>query len=141
MTDVISRAAPERELRAYLAVPTTSEWGRTGLATAGFLGFAPDLCSGRGIRCVLAALGASRSGRDEAYEDIEAARRWLGAPEDGNRQDRHHRVLLGGGFALLSAPRYAFAAASGQPRRGARRPGAASDRRGPDCRRLRGPRP
>ncbi|MGA2013986.1 MAG: dienelactone hydrolase family protein, partial [Solirubrobacteraceae bacterium] len=43
------------------------------LATEGYLAFAPDLYSGRGIRCVVATIQASRSGAGEAYEAIEGA--------------------------------------------------------------------
>lgn len=79
MPDVIYEAAPERDLRAYLAPPRgEGPWpgvvvvmdalglsddirlAADRLATAGFLAFAPDLYSGRGIRCVLATLSASR---------------------------------------------------------------------------------
>ena len=82
------------------------------LATAGYLAFAPDLYSGRGLKCVLATVKASRSGAGEAYEDIEAARRWLHDREDCTGQVGIIGFCMGGGFALLSAPRYDFQAAS-----------------------------
>jgi carboxymethylenebutenolidase len=82
------------------------------LAAAGYLAFAPDLYSGRGLRCVLATLQASRSGRGEAYDDIEAARRWLVQRDDCTGRVGIIGFCMGGGFALLSAPRYEFAAAS-----------------------------
>ena len=82
------------------------------LAAAGYLAFAPDLYSGRGIRCVLATLQASRSGRGAAYDDIEAARRWLSEREDCTGRIGIIGFCMGGGFALLSAPRYEFAASS-----------------------------
>lgn len=131
MADVMYEAGPERELRAYLAVPRgEGPWpgvvvvmdalglsddirlAADRLATAGFLAFAPDLYSGRGIRCVIATLSASRSGHGEAYEDIEAARRWLSAREDCAGKIGIIGFCMGGGFALLSAPRLAFSAAS-----------------------------
>jgi carboxymethylenebutenolidase len=131
MTDVIYEAAPERKLGGYLAVPRgEGPWpgvvvvmdalglgddirlAADRLATAGFLAFAPDLYSGRGIRCVVATLSASRSGRGEAYEDIEAARRWLSERNDCTGKIGIIGFCMGGGFALLSAPRYPFAAAS-----------------------------
>jgi carboxymethylenebutenolidase len=131
MSDVIYEAAPERELRAYLATPRgEGPWpgvvvvmdalglsddirlAADRLATAGFLAFAPDLYSGRGIRCVVATLSASRSGRGETYEDIEGARRWLRAREDCTGKVGIIGFCMGGGFALLSAPLYAFSAAS-----------------------------
>jgi carboxymethylenebutenolidase len=82
------------------------------LATAGYLAFAPDLYSGRGIKCVIATLKASRSGGGEAYEDIEAARHWLSERADCTGQIGIIGFCMGGGFALLCAPRYDFAASS-----------------------------
>jgi len=82
------------------------------LAAAGYLAFAPNLYSGRGLRCVMATLQASRSGSGPAYEDIEAARRWLVAREDCTGRVGVIGFCMGGGFALLCAPRYDFAAAS-----------------------------
>jgi carboxymethylenebutenolidase len=82
------------------------------LAAAGYLAFAPDLYSGRGIRCVIATVQASRTGKGPAYEDIESARRWLGARDDCTGKIGVIGFCMGGGFALLSAPRYPFAASS-----------------------------
>jgi carboxymethylenebutenolidase len=82
------------------------------LAAGGYLAFAPDLYSGRGLRCVVATLQASRSGRGQAYEDIEAARKWLVEHEDCTGQVGIIGFCMGGAFALLSAPQYDFAAAS-----------------------------
>jgi carboxymethylenebutenolidase len=123
--------ASSGELKAYLARPRdTGPWPGVvviqdalglsddireqadRLAAAGYLAFAPDLYSGRGLRCVLATLKASRSGEGSAYEDIEAARRNLTGREDCTGQVGVIGFCMGGGFALLSAPRYDFAAAS-----------------------------
>ncbi|HME02843.1 MAG TPA: dienelactone hydrolase family protein [Solirubrobacteraceae bacterium] len=82
------------------------------LAAAGYLAFAPDLYSGRGIRCVVATMRASRSGSGPAYEDIEAARGLLTAREDCTGRIGIIGFCMGGGFALLCAPRGGFAAAS-----------------------------
>jgi carboxymethylenebutenolidase len=82
------------------------------LALAGYLALAPDLYSGRGWRCVLATLRASSSGRGTAYDEIGAARRWLGDRDDCTGRVGIIGFCMGGGFALLSAPRYDFAAAS-----------------------------
>ena len=81
------------------------------LAAAGYLAFAPDLYSGRGIRCVVATLSASRSGRGPAYEDIDAARNHLIGRADCTGKIGIIGFCMGGGFALLSAPR-GFDAAS-----------------------------
>jgi carboxymethylenebutenolidase len=131
MPEVTYEAAPERDMRAYLARPRgDGPWpgvvvvmdalglsddirlAADRLATAGFLAFAPDLYSGRGIRCVVATLSASRSGRGEAYADIDAARAWLANHEDCTGKIGIIGFCMGGGFALLSAPRYAFSVAS-----------------------------
>jgi carboxymethylenebutenolidase len=82
------------------------------LAAGGYLAFAPSLYSGRGPRCVVATLQQSRSGHGPAYEDIEAARRWLVEREDCTGRIGIIGFCMGGGFALLSAPQYDFAAAS-----------------------------
>jgi carboxymethylenebutenolidase len=82
------------------------------LAAAGYLALAPDLYSGRGLRCVLATMAASRSGKGAAYEDIEAARRWLAEREDCTGRIGVIGFCMGGGFALLSAVRSEFSAAS-----------------------------
>ena len=82
------------------------------LAAAGYLAFAPDLYSGRGIRCVAATLRASRSGSGPAYQDIEAARSFLAARDDCTGRIGIIGFCMGGGFALLCAPRGEFAVAS-----------------------------
>ena len=82
------------------------------LAAGGYLAFAPDLYSGRGLRCVVATLRASRSGEGEAYDDIEAARRFLVGREDCTGSVGIIGFCMGGGFALLSAPKLDFAVSS-----------------------------
>jgi carboxymethylenebutenolidase len=81
-------------------------------AAAGYIAFAPDLYSGRGLRCVIATLQASRSGRGAAYDDIEAARSWLAGRDDCTGSIGIIGFCMGGGFALLCAPRMGLAAAS-----------------------------
>lgn len=131
MPEATYPAASADQLRAYLAVPRDSgPWPGVvviqdslglsddireqadRLAAAGYLAFAPDLYSGRGPRCVVATVAASRSGKGAAYEDIEAARRWLVQRADCTGRIGIIGFCMGGGFALLSAPRYEFAAAS-----------------------------
>jgi carboxymethylenebutenolidase len=131
MPDTTYPAASAAELRGYLALPRGSgPWPGVvviqdslglsddiraqadRLATAGYVAFAPDLYSGRGIRCVVATMAASRSGNGSAYGDIDAARQWLTARDDCTGRVGIIGFCMGGGFALLSAPRYEFAAAS-----------------------------
>jgi len=131
MPDLTYYPAAPRELGAYLALPRgAGPWPGVvvimdavglsddirqqadRLAAAGYVAFAPDLYSGRGIKCVIATLKASRSGSGEAFEDIEAARQWLSAREDCTGHVGVIGFCMGGGFALLSAPRYDFGAAS-----------------------------
>jgi carboxymethylenebutenolidase len=131
MPDTTYSPAEDRELRAYLAEPRgEGPWPGVvvimdalglsddirlqadRLAAAGYLAFAPDLYSGRGIRCVVATLQASRSGSGEAYANIEAARHWLAERDDCTGRIGIIGFCMGGGFALLSAPRYDLAAAS-----------------------------
>jgi carboxymethylenebutenolidase len=81
------------------------------LAGAGYVAFAPDLYSGRGIRCVVATLSASRSGSGPVYEEIEAARKLLAERKDCSGRIGIIGFCMGGGFALLCAPR-GFQAAS-----------------------------
>ncbi len=121
---------PSGELGGYLATPS-GEGPHAGLvviqdalglsddiraqtdrlAAAGYLAFAPDLYSGRGIRCVVATLSASRSGNGPAYEEIEAARKLLATRADCTGRIGIIGFCMGGGFALLCAPR-GFQAAS-----------------------------
>ena len=127
----ITYSAASRELKAYLAEPhSVGPWPGVvvimdalglsddirqqadRLAAAGYLAFAPDLYSGRGLRCVLATLKASRSGEGEAYADIEAARAWVAVHAECTGRVGIIGFCMGGGFALLSAPQSDFAAAS-----------------------------
>jgi carboxymethylenebutenolidase len=131
MPDTTYHPTASRELKGYLAKPIgDGPWPGVvvimdavglsddiklqadRLAAAGYLAFAPDLYSGRGIRCVVATIASSRSGSGEAYENIEAARHWLHAHEDCTGRIATIGFCMGGGFALLSAPRYDFQAAA-----------------------------
>jgi carboxymethylenebutenolidase len=131
MPDTTYRPAADRELKGYLAKPIgDGPWPGAvvimdalglsddiklqadRLAAAGYLAFAPDLYSGRGPRCVVATILSSRSGSGEAYENIEAARQWLHAREDCTGKIAVIGFCMGGGFALLCAPRYDFQAAA-----------------------------
>jgi carboxymethylenebutenolidase len=123
--------APGRELKGYVARPRGSgpfpgvvvimdalglsddiRVQADRLAAAGYLAFAPDLYSGRGLKCVIATIKASRTGTGEAYTDIEAARGWLRDREDCTGKIGIIGFCMGGGFALLSAPQFDFQVAS-----------------------------
>ena len=83
------------------------------LAAAGYLAFAPDLYSGRGIRCVVATLQASRSGQGRGLRGHRG-----GAPLAGARARTAPAASGSSGSAWAAAlpccprPRYDFAAAS-----------------------------
>lgn len=131
MPDITYPASSAPELQAYLALPRgDGPWPGVvviqdalglsddikeqadRLAAAGYLAFAPDLYSGRGVRCVLATLQASRTGKGAAYGDIEAARTWLEQREDCTGRIGIIGFCMGGGFALLCAPSGGYAASS-----------------------------
>jgi carboxymethylenebutenolidase len=82
------------------------------LAAAGYLAFAPDLYSKRGLKCVMATIKASRAGTGEAYADIEAARQWLADRADCTGRIGIIGFCMGGGFALLSAAQFDFQVSS-----------------------------
>lgn len=82
------------------------------MATAGYLVLMPDLFSAGGPRRCLAATFRALSNRQgRAFEDIEAARRWLLARADTTGAVGVLGFCMGGGFALVAASR-GFDAAS-----------------------------
>jgi carboxymethylenebutenolidase len=131
VSDLLDYPVPAGTLKAYLATPTTAgPWPGVvvvqdalglsddikhqadRLAAAGYLAIAPDLYSAGGRLCVLRTLSASRSGEGRAYDDLEAARRWLVARDDCTGRVGIIGFCMGGGFAVLCAPRFDFAAAA-----------------------------
>jgi carboxymethylenebutenolidase len=115
--------------RGYLAVPTGSPgpWPAVvviheafGLnedirhkanefASRGYLALAPDLFAGRSwIRCIRSAISQLRSGQGPAFAVLDGAREFLAERPDCTGKAGVIGFCLGGGFALLCAPRPGF---------------------------------
>ena len=84
------------------------------LAAAGYVSVAPRLYSahGGGPRCVAAVMRSMSSLEGSVFADIDAARGWLADRDDCTGRVGVIGFCQGGGFALLSAARYDFAAAA-----------------------------
>ncbi len=131
----ISYQVADRTTRGYLAIPPAGSapapWPGVvviheafGLnddirqkadqfAARGYLALAPDLYDGKSwLRCVLGAIRQVRSKSGPAFDVLEAARRYLAARDDCTGRTGVIGFCLGGGFALLCAPRDGFAVAS-----------------------------
>src|SRR6201996_4958337 len=83
------------------------------LASQGYLAFAPDLYGGKSwVRCIRGAVQQLRAESGPAFTAIEAARAWLASRPDCSGTTGVIGFCMGGGFALLCAPRDGFAAVS-----------------------------
>ncbi len=129
----ISYPARDRSVPGYLAVPAGSAGPWPGVvviheafglndeirnkagefAAHGYLALAPDLFERKAwIRCVRAATRQLKAGSGPAFDLLDAARRFLAARDDCTGKTGVIGFCIGGGFALLCAPRDGFAAAS-----------------------------
>jgi carboxymethylenebutenolidase len=93
----------------------TDDMKRTAdeIAGHGYLALAPDLFGGKSwIRCVLSAFRQMRAGSGPAFAVLDAARSALAGRDDCNGKVGVIGFCMGGGFALLCAPRSGFGVAS-----------------------------
>jgi carboxymethylenebutenolidase len=83
------------------------------LAARGYLALAPDLYGGRSwLRCVKGAFGQLHRGAGPAFDVLDAARGFLATRVDCTGKTGVIGFCMGGGFALLCAPRAGFGAAA-----------------------------
>jgi carboxymethylenebutenolidase len=83
------------------------------LSAHGYLALAPDLFDGKSwVRCIRSAIRQVHAGSGPAFAALDAARSYLAGRDDCTGKTGVIGFCLGGGFALLCAPRDGFDAAS-----------------------------
>ena len=83
------------------------------LAALGYLALAPDLYAGQSwVRCIRGAIRQLHAGSGPAFDALDESRRWLAARDDCTGKTGVIGFCMGGGFALLCAPRGEFSVAS-----------------------------
>jgi carboxymethylenebutenolidase len=82
-------------------------------AERGYLALAPNLYAhGRAPMCLMSTYRGAATGRGPAFERIESARQTLLARPDCTGKIGVIGFCMGGGYAVMCAPRFDFAAAS-----------------------------
>jgi carboxymethylenebutenolidase len=83
------------------------------LAALGYLALAPDLNDGKPwLRCIRGMIRQLHAGSGPAFDALDACRGWLAERADCTGRTGVIGFCLGGGFALLCAPRGEFSAAA-----------------------------
>lgn len=83
------------------------------LASEGYLAAAPDLFHRGGrLRCMFRTIRAAVRGEGDAFDDLDATRRWLTSREDCTGRVGVIGFCMGGGYALLLAAGWGYDASS-----------------------------
>jgi carboxymethylenebutenolidase len=83
------------------------------MAAHGYLALAPDLFEGKSwIRCVRSAFQQLKAGKGPAFAVLDAARDFLAGRADCTGRTGVIGFCMGGGFALMCAPRPGFSVAA-----------------------------
>jgi len=83
------------------------------LAALGYLALAPDLLDGKlWVRCIRSMVRQARAGSGPGFDVLDACRSWLADRPDCTGKTGVIGFCLGGGFALLCAPRDGYSAAA-----------------------------
>jgi carboxymethylenebutenolidase len=83
------------------------------LAGVGYLALAPDLLEGKSwLRCIRSMFRQIAAGSGPAFELLDACRGWLAERPDCTGKTGVIGFCMGGGFALMCAPRDGYSAAS-----------------------------